>query len=163
MFFLHLHFFSHVDNHQLKVGDCFADQTCSGILLLPPPGQPGPHRPSTSSTEWRPGWKSTNLHFKCNDIQHTRQQPSPYHYIINLRYPRLHLHKRPNSSSHLLSNSQTAGLVTLNTMTLMPLLLAGAAFAKVSFWTSNFYRLPLANIQQGSRSIYPLYSLPRVT
>merc|ERR1712200_14266 len=25
----------------------------SGILLLPPPGQPGPHRSCTSSTEWR--------------------------------------------------------------------------------------------------------------
>ena len=139
--FLHLHFFGHVENHQLKVGDFSADQMCSGIVLLPPPGQPGPHRPSTSSTKWRTGWKGTNLHFKCNDIQHTTHQPSPYHYIINPRYPRLHLHKHPNSSSHLLSNSQTAGLVTLNTMTLMPLLLAGAAFAKVSFWTSNFYRL----------------------
>ena len=92
-------------------------------------------------------------------IQH--KQPSPYHHIINTRPPRLHKH--PNSSSDLLSNSQTAGLVTLNTMTLMPLLLAGAAFAKVSFWTSNFYGLSLAIIQQGSRSIYPIFSMPRVT
>ena len=66
----------------------------------------------------------------------TTQKPSPYHHI-NPRHPRLHKH--PKSSSDLLSNSQTAGLVTLNTMTLMPLLLAGAAFAKVSFWTSKKY------------------------
>ena len=35
---------------------------------------------------------------------------------------------------------QTAGLLTLNTMTLMPLLLAGAAFAKVTLFC-QFLRL----------------------
>ena len=160
--YLHHHFSAKFKiTLNLRVMSYSSDQLCSGIVLLPPPGQPGPHRPSTSSTKWRPGWKGTNLHFKFNGIQQTTQKPSPYHHIINTRHPRLHKH--PNSSSDLLSNSQTAGLVTLNTMTLMPLLLAGAAFAKVSFGTSNFYGLSLTIVQKGSRSIYPLYSLPRVT
>ena len=131
-------------------------------------------RNSSPASSW-PAWSSPPQHqlhrmearlekhkfLSARASNNSRQQPSPYHHIIIPRHPRLHKHS--NSSSHLLSNSQTAGLVTLNTMTLMPLLLAGAAFAKVSFWTSNFFRLPLAIIQQGSRSIYPLFSLPRVT
>ena len=74
-----------VENHQLKVGDCSADQMCSGNLLLPPPGQPGSHRPSTSSTEWRPGWKRTKKAQTCtlSSMVSNRQHRSHLHIIIS--------------------------------------------------------------------------------
>ena len=68
--YLHHHFSAKfIITLNLRVIGYSSDQLCSGILLLPPPGQPGPHRPSTSSTEWRPGWKGANLNFKCNGTQ----------------------------------------------------------------------------------------------
>ena len=78
--YLHHHFSAKfIFTLNLQVIAYSSDQICSGILLLPPPGQPGPHRPSTSSTEWRPGWKGTICTLSAMAPNRQHSSISSYH------------------------------------------------------------------------------------